>query len=251
MDKADERLFIESVFDEFSLNVKAMAKYILKDESLAEKAVYRTFSKIILNRKLFDDFEQDDFRRLVVVFLRCSCFEILRKKSGIEYDSKFEAPETSDNYGTWNKILNRSTLLWLKNTFVSFGSPFKEICILKFYYKMEIKDVARLLSMNSLDVVAVLGRRLAKLKNETEGFIGESVSPAEMGLAVALVSGEYVGDEFSRMEKFDVSRMTVSPKTKEKVLRKLRFAKAKPFLLLGVASVVLLAILLTFLMLIL
>ena len=119
MNKTEEKLFIESVFDEFSLNVKAMAKYILKDEDLAEKAVYRTFVKIIMNMKLFDDVESEDFRRLVVVFLRCSCYEILRKKRRIEYGQKFEAPETYNNYGTWNKILKKSTLRWLKNTFTS------------------------------------------------------------------------------------------------------------------------------------
>lgn len=243
MNKTEDILFVESVFDEFSLNVKAMAKYILKDEALAEKAVYRTFSKIILSKKLFEDLEKDDLRRLVVVMLRCACFEVLRKKSGIEYDSKFEAPESSDNYGTWNKILKKSTLRWLKNTFVSFGSPFKEICILKFYYKMEIKEIARLLSMNSLDVVAVLGRRLAKLKGETEGFIGESVSNAEMGLAISLVSGEFVEEEFARMEKFDISRVTVFSKTKKKVLRKFKLVKARLFILLGISAFVLIAIL--------
>lgn len=236
MNKTEEKLFIESVFDEFSLNVKAMAKYILKDEDLAEKAVYRTFVKIIMNMKLFDDVESEDFRRLVVVFLRCSCYEILRKKRRIEYGQKFETPETYNNYGTWNKILKKSTLRWLKNTFTLFGSPFKEICILRFYYNMDIKYIARALTMNRWDVLAVLSRRLVQLRNETESFVGESVSNAEMGLAISLVSGEFVEEEFSRMNKFDVTRVKVASKTKEKILNKLKFVRAKPFVLLGLAA---------------
>ncbi len=228
-----EALFIEALLDEYAFSVKAMAKYILNDDRLAEKALRMTFDKIVANRKIFDRVDDEDSHRLVVVFLRCACFEILRGKRKIDYSSKVVTPESSGDYGKWTMVhilCKKSTLCWLKNTLTSFGSPFTEICILKFYFSLDIKAIAKVIGMNRFDVFAVLHRYLAKLKNATDGFVGADVPPADLGLAIALSCGDYVGEEFSRMKKFDVSKVRVSEKIKVRVFKKLKFSRLKPLI---------------------
>lgn len=245
MNKAEEMQFVESVFDEFALNVKAMARYILKSEKAAEKAVALTYGKIIEQRKLFDRVEKSDLRRLVVVFLRCACFEILRKEREIEFSDRTEVPESviggrDDGGDMLAELLKKEKLRWFKDTWISFGSPFKEICILKFYYSMETPSVADILGMKITEVNAVLCKWLAKLKTETDFYLSGSISPAEMGVAIGLVSRQYIDDEAERLELFDISRIKVSPKTKQKILKKLKIKQLKLWIILAVAILTLL-----------
>ena len=253
MNKKDEALFVESVFDEFALSAKAMAKYILKSDKSAGKAVYLTFGKIVKHRKLFDRVEQEDIRRLVIVFLRCACFEILRRERGLEYSDQAEVPEnvsggnSGDGGDMLAELLKKEKLRWFKDTFISFGSPFKEICILKFYYNMESASVADILGLKTAEVNAVLCKWLAKLKTETDFYLGGSISPAEMGVAIGLVCRQYIDDEAERLVRFDVSHVSVSSKIKRRILKKLKMERLKPWLILGSAILLLIIAAIVFL----
>lgn len=243
MIKQEEKIFTESLYDEFSFSIKAMAKFILKSDKLADKALVRTFRKIIKFRKIFYRVEKADVRRIVVVFLRSICFGILRKERKLNYDKSFSVPEVVLNESAekgdnmLSDLLKKDNLRWFKDTFVSFGSPFKEICIMKFYYNMETSEVANILGLKKAQVNSVLGKRLARLKSETDHFLGGKILPAEMGVALGLVSKQYVDEEIKRLESFEVSRVKVLPETKEKLLKYLDFCQKKP-LIYTIASLV-------------
>ena len=252
MIKQEEKKFTEALYDEYSLSVKSMAKYILKSEKLADKTLLRTFCKIAKYRKLFYRVEKEDIRRIVVVFLRSVCFGILRKERKLKYDKSFnlpeatfaENPEKSDNM--LSELLKKENLSWFKDTFETFGSPFKEICVMKFYYNMSTSEVANILGLKKAQVNSVLGKRLFKLKAETEHFLGGGILPAEMGVALGLVSRKYIDEEIKRLEGFDITRIKLLPKTKEIVLNYLNFCQKKPLIFtIGVSlAVVLLAVIL-------
>lgn len=252
MIKQEEKIFIESLYEEFSLSVKAMAKFILDDEKLAEKALYLTFRKIIKYRKIFYRVEKIDVRRIVVVFLRSICFVFLRKKRKLNYDKSFNVPDSvlnEDNSvgdNMLSELLKKEKLSWFKETFVSFGSPFKEICIMKFYYNMKTSEVADILGLKKAQVDSILGKRLSKLKSETDHFLGGKILPAEMGVAIGLVSKQYIDEEIQRLESFEVSRIKLLSETKMKLLKYLDFCQKKPLILtIAVsAAVVLLAVIL-------
>jgi len=234
--KQEEKKFTEALYDEYSLSVKSMAKYILKSEKLADKALLRTFCKIAQYRKLFYRVEKEDIRRIVVVFLRSVCFGFLRKERKLNYGKSFAVPESILEENSENgdnmlaELLKKDKLNWFKDTFESFGSPFKEICIMKFYYNMKTSEVANILGLKKAQVNSILGKRLTKLKAETDHFLGGRITPAEMGIALGLVSKKYVDGEINRLESFDVTRIKLLPKTKEKVLKYLVFCQKKPLI---------------------
>ena len=70
--------------------------------------------------------------------------------------------------------------------------------------------------------------------------------PAEMGVALGLVSRKYIDDEIKRLESFDITRIKLLPKTKEIVLNYLDFCQKKPLIFAIGASLaaVLLAVIL-------
>lgn len=250
MIKQEERKFTESLYDKFALRVKSMAKYILESEKLAEKALLQTFRKAVKYRKLFYRVENEDIRRIVVVFLRSACFGFLRKERKLDYDKDFNLPEDFLNENTPNagdgltELLKKEKLGWFKETFVSMGSPFKEICIMKFYYNMKTSEVANILGLKKVQVNSVLGKQLAKLKSETEHFLGSKISPAEMGVVIGIVSRRYIDGEIKRFESFDVTRTRPLPETKTKVLKYLDFCQKKPllFTVAGAVAAVLVAV---------
>ena len=200
MIKQEEKKFTEALYDKFSFSVKSMAKYILKSEKLADKALLQTFRKAVKYRKLFYRVEKEDIRRIVVVFLRGICFGFLRKERNLEYDKTFTLPEEFLSGNTpavgvgLSELLKKEKLGWFKETFVSLGSPFKEICIMKFYYNMKTSEVANVLGLKKAQVESVLGKKLAQLKAETEHFIGSRISPAEMGVVIGIVSRQYIDE---------------------------------------------------------
>ncbi len=248
MIKQEEKKFTEALYDKFSFSVKSMAKYILKSEKLADKALLQTFRKTVKYRKLFYRVEKEDIRRIVVVFLRSVCFGFLRKERNLNYDKTFNIPESFlkeyNGNSVLSELLKKENLGWFKETFVSLGSPFKEICIMKFYYNMKTSRVANILGLKKAQVESVLGKKLAQLKAETEHFIGSRISPAEMGVVIGIVSRQYIDEEIKRLESFDISRVKLLPETKTKVLKYLDFCQKKPliFTIAGIVAAVLIAI---------
>ncbi len=252
MIKQEEKKFTEALYDKFSFSVKSMAKYILKSEKLADKALLQTFRKAVKYRKLFYRVEKEDIRRIVVVFLRSVCFGILRKERKLKYDKSFNLPESALNENSekgddiLSELLKKKNLSWFKDTFETFGSPFKEICVMKFYYNMSTSEVSSILGLKKSQVNSILGKRLFKLKAETEHFLGGKILPAEMGVALGLVSRKYIDEEIKRLEGFDITRIKLLPKTKKIVLNYLDFCQKKPLIFAIGASlaVVLLAVIL-------
>ena len=243
MIKQEEKKFTEALYDKFSFSVKSMAKYILKSEKLADKALLQTFRKAVKYRKLFYRVEKEDIRRIVVVFLRGICFGFLRKERNLEYDKTFTLPEEFLSGNTpavgvgLSELLKKEKLGWFKETFVSLGSPFKEICIMKFYYNMKTSEVANVLGLKKAQVESVLGKKLAQLKAETEHFIGSRISPAEMGVVIGIVSRQYIDEEIKRLESFDITRIKLSPEIRTRVLKYLDFCQKK-FWIFAIASLV-------------
>ena len=163
MIKQEEKKFTEALYDEYSLSAKSMARYILKSEKHADKALLRTFYKIVQHRNLFYRVEKEDIRRIIVVFLRSVCFGILRKEKKLKYGKTFTVSEdiineqSANNNNMLCELLKKENLSWFKNTFETFGSPFKEICIMKFYYNMKTAEVANILGLKKAQI-KYLGR---------------------------------------------------------------------------------------------
>ena len=248
MTKQEEKLFIQALYNDFSLNVKASAKYILGSEKLAEKALVRTFLKVVKHKNLFMEFDSVERRRLMAVFSRAACFDILRRQKKVKYETDFTVPE-SELEGEKRKMADISQLLqkdkfqWFKDTFASFKSPFKEICIMKFYFKMPTTKVKDVLGLKASQVNSILGSRLAKLKSQTESYLGGEIEPAELGMALGLAGKKCADEDLSALENSDISRVSLSAETFAKVNGYLSFRQILPLFFGICGGIIALAIL--------
>lgn len=238
MDKNEEKLFIEALYDEYSLSLKSMMSGILKNGQKSEKALLRTFLKIVKYRYLFYD-DNVDASRLIVLFARGSCFNCIRKEKHLDYSEKNLFPNGIPSVknkrcdSVLAELLKKSNLKWLKETVFSFGSPFKEIAVMKFYYAMETSAVADILGLKQDEVNNILCKWLVKLKVETEYKLQQNIDTAELGVAVGLVGGELSEDYRKKLDTYSVSDVSISPKIKKTVLNSLFIRQNKRLLLLA------------------
>ena len=236
MDKNEEKLFIEALYDEYSLSLKSMIASILKSKKKSEKALLRTFLKIVKYRQLFYD-DNVDASRLIVMFARGSCFNYIRKEKGLDYSEKKLLPHGAPSYDDKScesvlaELLKKNNLTWLKETVSSFGSPFKEVAVMKFYYTMDTSAVADILGLKPAEVNNVLYKWLARLKLETEHKFQQSIDTAELGVAVGLVGGKLSEEYRKKLDEYSVSDVFVSPKIKKSVMKNLVFRQNRVWLL--------------------
>lgn len=230
MKKEEEKLFIEALYDQYSYSIKAMLNYNFKSKKIAKRYLFRIFAKIIKYRKQIFSEDSSDVAGFLATLVSCACFSASRKtKKCINFDNIQLEPEfcKSGKESLLPELLLKKNIIWFKNTFLEFGSPFNEICVLKFYYKMKTSEVASVLGMSSSEVSNIMSKYLFKLQTETNHYLKSYISPSELGIAIGMVGKAWADDLVGKLESFSINRISSVSNEKRFVLIFLFFSRHK------------------------
>lgn len=176
IEEKSERELVERLFDLYAKKIKGLAYKILLNQQDAEDALGNTFLRIIKYRQKFVDIDEDEIKRLIVIYTRSTCFDMLDKRDKqkfISISSDFEDDEGNEvsyelvgNMDILRDYICKECLEHVTSIIQNLKTPAREIVLLKYYYDTPNTVISELLGMNVSTVGTIIQRSVAKIKKE-------------------------------------------------------------------------------------
>ena len=176
-----ERDYIGKLYQENASRVKYLSYKILRNEADAEETVNTIFILVIKYREKFVDVDEDETHRLLVIYTRSVCFNVLKKRNKIDFLSVSNAChddeghitdiELPDDVDILEELVKKETRKHLAAAIESLGEPTSLIVNLKYYHDMKNKDIAEMLEMNASTVSTILQRSMGILRKRLEEYM--------------------------------------------------------------------------------
>lgn len=181
IENTDERELVQKLFFTYARRVKALARYILKNDADAEDALHNVFLNIIKYRRKFMQIDRDETERLIVIYTRSVCFNMRKHRykiafiptgnAEIDEDGDMTDMEFADETDILGELVEKENRSILAAAINALGTPAREIVLLKFYEEMSNVEIADMLGLNASTVGTVLQRSLQKLRKRMEGYV--------------------------------------------------------------------------------
>ncbi len=170
----NERVLVQELYQEYSLKITAMAAKILKNQTDAEDALGNVFLKIIKYRDRFTGLDKEERTRLIVIYTRSTCFDMLRKRDKIDvlslsYTSdeeendiagyEIQAEEDVEHVFFQEEMINK-----IQCMIQYFPSPVREIMIMKYFYNMPNTEISGITGVNPSTVGTIIQRNTKKIR---------------------------------------------------------------------------------------
>ena len=172
----NERELIGKLYLQYSKKIKGLAYKIMLNQKDAEDALGNTFLRVIKYRKNFIGIDRDETKRLIVIYTRSACFDMLDKRDKLDIISTslvFEDGEGSeytndlpDGVDVLQDFIRKETLQRVIDEIQTLKTPAKEIVLLKYYYNTRNTVIADLLGINVSTVGTIIQRSIAKIRAE-------------------------------------------------------------------------------------
>ena len=125
--------------------------------------------------------DEDETHRLLVIYTRSVCFNVLKKRNKIDFLSVSNAChddeghitdiELPDDVDILEELVKKETRKHLAAAIESLGEPTSLIVNLKYYHDMKNKDIAEMLEMNASTVSTILQRSMGILRKRLEEYM--------------------------------------------------------------------------------
>lgn len=178
IEEESERALLNRLFIQYASKIKGMAYRIMGNQQDAEDALGNTFLKIIKYRKNFVDINGDAAERLIVIYTRSTCFDMLDKRDKFEFISLCGGEETEDGRILQSEIpakidvleeyIRRERIRDFGKKIRALQTPAKEILLLKYYYDTSNTEIGDILGINVSTVSTIIQRSTRKIQKEME-----------------------------------------------------------------------------------
>lgn len=180
IEEESEREVVGRIYAQYSTKVKAIAYKIMKNPQDAEDALGNTFIRIIKYRKNFIGIDETEIKRLIIIYTRSTCFDMLDKRDSAELISLSMEKENNDResfvteiaseINVENDFLMRETIKIVTEKIQVLPMPAKDIMLMKYYFNMQNIEIADVLGMNVSTVGTIIQRNTAKIRKELGAF---------------------------------------------------------------------------------
>lgn len=180
IERDDEREQIGKLYRTYAHRVKWQAFAILKNEADAEDVTVDVFLKIIRYREKFLSADEDETVRLLVIYTRSVCFDLLRRKGRVGFSSLTDTSEEDggasvrdipDEADIPGEIIKKETAQIIGQAIRDMGEPASLIVTLKYFHDMKNTEIADMLGLNPSTVGTILQRSLKNLRKKLEVYI--------------------------------------------------------------------------------
>ncbi len=176
----NEREIVSSLYSKYSSKVKAIAYKIMRNNQDAEDALGNTFIKIIKYRNKFIGIDEDEIKRLIVIYTRSTCFDMLDKRDKFEFISLSMEKENNDREGfisetasdvnVENDFIMKEMVKIVTEKIQALPMPAKDIMLMKYYFNMQNTEIADIIGMNVSTVGTIIQRNTIRIKKEMEAY---------------------------------------------------------------------------------
>ncbi|MBQ8401599.1 MAG: sigma-70 family RNA polymerase sigma factor [Clostridia bacterium] len=174
-----ERELIHELYCEYSRKIVAMAVKILQNQMDAEDALGNVFLKIIKYRDRFLNVDKDERVRLIVIYTRSTCFDMLRKRDKLDVSSLSCPSDPEEEFNIQSEIpakdnverdfLEREMVNKIQDMIHNFPSPVREIMILRYFYNLSNTEIGEICGVNPSTVRTIIQRNTEKIRNALGG----------------------------------------------------------------------------------
>lgn len=181
IEEENERELVSRLYSRYSSKVKAIAYKIMRNNQDAEDALGNTFIKIIKYRNKFIGIDEDETNRLIVIFTRSTCFDMLDKRDKLEFislniekendDRERFIFETASDTDIESDFMLKETVKIVTEKIKALPMPAKDIMLMKYYFNMQNTEIADMIGMNASTVGTIIQRNTIKLKKEMEVYL--------------------------------------------------------------------------------
>lgn len=179
LDESEREIF-ERIYYDYSFKIKGLALKILRNETDAEDVVGEVFQKVIKYKDHFIGVNDGEVKRLIVIYTRSVCFNIIKRRNIIKFDSYEQLTDNGlDVFDIKNemtdeemdeKLIRKETAEYLAKAIGKLGSPAMEIVSLTYFKNYSSSQIGEILNMNPSTVRSCLQSSRAKLRRELEDY---------------------------------------------------------------------------------
>lgn len=181
IEEESERELVSRIYTLYSPKVKVIAYKIMHNNQDAEDALGNTFIRIIKYRQKFIGIDEAETKRLIIIYTRSTCFDMLDKRDKVELISLSMEKENNDRetfvseaaaeIDVEKDFMLKETVKVVTEKIQALPMPAKDIMLMKYYFNMQNVEIADVLGMNVSTVGTIIQRNTAKLKKEMEAYL--------------------------------------------------------------------------------
>ncbi|MCQ2457071.1 MAG: sigma-70 family RNA polymerase sigma factor [Clostridia bacterium] len=162
--------FADELFRKYSGTVVRYAQSILHDRAAGEDAAGEVFVNVLRYADKFRDASESEQIRLLTVYTRSVCFNVLKRAKKITFTALEEAEESASEDTVLDGLIEDEEAEALASAVKSLGQPASDMIKMKYYFGMKNREIAEIYEMNALSVGTILHRSLKKLKKQFGGY---------------------------------------------------------------------------------
>ncbi len=177
LDTPDEKSKFEDLYNKYKSTLITVAYQILKDRTLSEDAVQETFLALARNMKNISGRNCIQIRNYLIIIVRNASYRIYskQKKEICIEDIDENIPDLQNiEIDTEDKAAQQKLMALIK----TLDEKYADILILKYFYDLPDKEIARTLGISLENAKIRLHRGKIMLKNklsEVESYDGQTV----------------------------------------------------------------------------
>ncbi len=172
IDNDDEKQKFESLYNKHKNMLYSVAFAILQDCALSEDAVHETFLSLARNMGKISERSDNEIKNYLIVIARNAALKIYNKNKNeiCTEDDNETIPDISD---VQTDIENRDLQKRLFNMVKSMDKCYGDVLMLKYFYDLSLKDIAKSLgiTVNNVKIRLHRGKNMLKEQLLKEGIV--------------------------------------------------------------------------------
>lgn len=164
---------LEELYETYAPKILGLATHILHHKADAEDALVEVFIKVMKYQEDFVHLTGDETWRLLVIYTRSTCYDLLRKRHHILSHFVFptepsHAQEIASAENVEKDHLRQELVQNIQAWIDRLPSPAREIMLLKYFFDLPNTKISTITGVNPSTVSTIIQRQTAKIRKAFE-----------------------------------------------------------------------------------
>jgi len=163
VDREDDRLFLEGVYQEYHTLMYGMALRVTRDRTLAEDAVSDAMLSLMKKISLLRSLECNKLRSYVVITVRHAAISLLKKRRREPAAGDDALVNLEDGFRVDEGALSRAGVEEIKQAVRTLPQRERDVMLMRYFREMTDEEIAREMGIQAVSVRVQLTRARKRL----------------------------------------------------------------------------------------
>lgn len=163
VDREDDRLFLEGVYQEYHTLMYGMALRVTRDRTLAEDAVSDAMLSLMKKISLLRSLECNKLRSYVVITVRHAAISLLKKRRREPAAGDDALVNLEDGFRVDERALSRAGVEEIKQAVRALPQRERDVMLMRYFREMTDEEIAREMGIQAVSVRVQLTRARKRL----------------------------------------------------------------------------------------